>query len=154
MTKKSKLGSGGSLKSNYMSTDFLALCSDPSRLIQSPCLSFLSHTANSRWLSILYMVMYISMLLFPYISLSPHHPFYSNFFIYILEVINYLGEVPGDSDSKECRWPRFDSWVRKISGEGNGNPLQYSCQGNPWTEEPGGLQSIHGVAKSWTRLSD
>ena len=26
--------------------------SHPSRLIQSPCLSFLSHTANSRWLSI------------------------------------------------------------------------------------------------------
>ena len=25
-------------------------------------------------------------------------------------------------------------------GEGNGNPLQYSCLGNP--EEPGGLQSI------------
>ena len=26
-------------------------------------------------------------------------------------------------------------------GEGNGNPLQYSCLGNPITEEPGGLQS-------------
>ena len=26
-------------------------------------------------------------------------------------------------------------------GEGNGNALQYSCLGNPWTEEPGGLQS-------------
>ena len=26
-------------------------------------------------------------------------------------------------------------------GEGNGNPLQYSCLENPWTEEPGGLQS-------------
>ena len=24
--------------------------------------------------------------------------------------------------------------------EGNGSPLQYSCLGNPWTEEPGGLQ--------------
>ena len=24
----------------------------------------------------------------------------------------------------------------------------------PWTEEPGGLQSVHGVAKSQTRLSD
>ena len=24
-------------------------------------------------------------------------------------------------------------------GEGNGNPLQYSCRGNPWTEEPGRL---------------
>ena len=23
----------------------------------------------------------------------------------------------------------------------------------PWTEEPGRLQSVHGVAKSWTRLS-
>ena len=23
-----------------------------------------------------------------------------------------------------------------------------------WTEEPGRLQTVHGVAKSWTRLSD
>ena len=27
-------------------------------------------------------------------------------------------------------------------GEGNGNPLQYSCWGIPWTEEPGRLQSV------------
>ena len=27
-------------------------------------------------------------------------------------------------------------------GEGNGVPLQYSCLGNPMTEEPGGLQSM------------
>ena len=27
-------------------------------------------------------------------------------------------------------------------GEGNGNPLQYSCLGNPWTERPSGLQSM------------
>ena len=27
-------------------------------------------------------------------------------------------------------------------GEGNGNPLQYSCLGNPWTEETGRLQSM------------
>ena len=27
-------------------------------------------------------------------------------------------------------------------GEGRVNPLQYSCVGNPWTEEPGGLQSM------------
>ena len=36
----------------------------------------------------------------------------------------------------------FDPWVRKIPGEGNGNPLQYSCLGNPRTEKPGGLQSM------------
>ena len=35
-------------------------------------------------------------------------------------------------------------------GEGNGNPLQYSCLENPWTEEPGGLQSM-GL-QSQTRL--
>ena len=37
-------------------------------------------------------------------------------------------------------------------GEGNGNPLQYSCLENPWTEEPGKLQSMG--SQSWTRLSD
>ena len=24
----------------------------------------------------------------------------------------------------------------------------------PWTDDPGGLRTVHGVAKSWTRLSD
>ena len=38
-------------------------------------------------------------------------------------------------------------------GEGNGNPLQYSWLENPWTEEPGRLQSV-GLQKSWTRLSN
>ena len=41
----------------------------------------------------------------------------------------------------------------KLLGEGNGNPLQYSCLGNPWTEEPGWLQSM-GLQKSLTQLSD
>ena len=35
------------------------------------------------------------------------------------------------------------------SGEGNGNPLQYSCPENPI--DRGAWQAIvHGVAKSWT----
>ena len=38
-------------------------------------------------------------------------------------------------------------------GEGNGNPLQYSCLENPMN---GGAwqAAVHGVAKSWARLSD
>ena len=32
-------------------------------------------------------------------------------------------------------------WGRYPRG-GNGNPLQYSCLGNPWTEETGRLQSM------------
>ena len=38
-------------------------------------------------------------------------------------------------------------------GIGNGNSLQDSCWRIPWTEEPGGLQSM-GSQKSQTRLSD
>ena len=37
------------------------------------------------------------------------------------------------------------------SGEGNGNPLQYSCREIPM--DKGAWQAIvHGVAKSWTQL--
>ena len=37
--------------------------------------------------------------------------------------------------------------------EGNGNPLQYSCLEHP--VGGGALKAaVHGVAKSWTRLSD
>ena len=39
--------------------------------------------------------------------------------------------------------------LRRSPGKGNGNPLQYSCLGNPWTEEP----AFPGLTKSWTRLS-
>ena len=49
-----------------------------------------------------------------------------------------VGLIPGSGRSPE---------------EGNGNPLQYSCLGNPWTEEPCGLQST-GLRKNWTGLSD
>ena len=34
----------------------------------------------------------------------------------------------------------------RFPGEGNRNPLQYSCLGGPWTEEPGRLQWV-GVTK-------
>ena len=39
-------------------------------------------------------------------------------------------------------WVRSDPWIGKILGEGNGNPLLFSCWEIPWTEEPGGIQSM------------
>ena len=38
-------------------------------------------------------------------------------------------------------------------GKGNGNPLQYSCLGNP-TDRGAWRATVLGVAKSQTRLSD
>ena len=39
------------------------------------------------------------------------------------------------------------------AGEGNGNPLQYSCLANPM-DEGAWWAAVHGVAKSRTRLSN
>ena len=49
-----------------------------------------------------------------------------------------LGSIPG---------------LGRSPGEGNGNPLQYSCLENPMD---GGAwwATVHGVTKRWTRLSD
>ena len=46
-----------------------------------------------------------------------------------------------------------DNNIYLLTGEGNGNPLQYRCLENlmgrgAWEA------AVHGVAKSWTRLSD
>ena len=38
-------------------------------------------------------------------------------------------------------------------GEGNGNPLQYSCLENP-LDGRAWWAAVHGVTKSWTRLSN
>ena len=64
---------------------------------------------------------------------------------------------PGGSDGKEsaCSAGDPDSipGSGRSPGEGNGNPLQHSCLENPMD---GGAWSatVHGVAKSQTRLSD
>ena len=49
-----------------------------------------------------------------------------------------LGSIPGS---------------RRSPGEGNGNPLQYSCLENSMD---GGAwwATVHAVTKNWTRLSD
>ena len=40
-----------------------------------------------------------------------------------------------------------------LIGEGNGTPLQYSCLENPM-DRAAWWAAEHGVAKSWTRLSN
>ena len=48
-----------------------------------------------------------------------------------------LGSIPGSGRSP---------------GEGNGKPLQYSCPENPM-DRGAWWATVHGVEKSWTRLS-
>ena len=68
-----------------------------------------------------------------------------------------LGLNPGGSDSKVAAYnvgdPGSISGLGRSPGEGNGNPLQYSCLENPM--DRGALWAmVHGATKSWTWLSD
>ena len=42
---------------------------------------------------------------------------------------------------------------RRAPGEGNGNPLLYSCLGNPTDKEACGV-TVHGVIKTRTQISN
>ena len=48
---------------------------------------------------------------------------------------------------------RFDPWVGKIPlEEGMATHSSILAWRIPWTEEPGGLHTVHRVARSWTQL--
>ena len=64
---------------------------------------------------------------------------------------------PGGSEVKAsvCNVGDLDSipGSGRFPGEGNGNPLQYSCPENPM-DGVAWWATVHGVAKSRTQLSD
>ena len=65
---------------------------------------------------------------------------------------------PGGSDSKASARNAGDlgsiPGLGRLPGEGNGNPLQYSCLENPMDGGPWCRLLSHGVTKSRARLSD
>ena len=65
--------------------------------------------------------------------------------------------LPGGSDDKESACNAGDPGSIPGSGrspeEGNGNPLQYSCLGNP-KDRVAQWATVHGVAKNQTCLRD
>ena len=70
---------------------------------------------------------------------------------------HFTGAIPGSSDSKASAYNAGDPGSipgsGRSPGEGNGNPLQYSCLENP--VDGGAWQTtVHGVAKNRTQLSD
>ena len=67
-----------------------------------------------------------------------------------LQVALMVKNLPANAENlRDMGW--IPGWVGKIPGEGNGNPLQYSCLENPM--DRGTWQAtVHGVAR--VRLSD
>ena len=63
---------------------------------------------------------------------------------------------PGDSDAKESACSADQGLIPESGrspGERNGYPLQYSCLENPM-DRGACWATVHGVAKSQTRLSN
>ena len=64
---------------------------------------------------------------------------------------------PGGSDGKASAYNAGDSGSipgsQRSPGEGNGNPLQYSCLENPM-KRGAWWSTVHPVAKSQTQLSN
>ena len=62
---------------------------------------------------------------------------------------------PGSSDGKKSACsaedPGLIPGLRRSPGEGNGNPLQYSCPENSM-DRGNGQATVHGVTKNWTQL--
>ena len=71
--------------------------------------------------------------------------------VFKMKVCNILFGFPAGSVAKSP--PANAGDVGRSPGEGNGAHSSILAWEIPWTEEPGGLQSV-GLQKSWTRLSD
>ena len=74
------------------------------------------------------------------------------FWISCYSIVTRLPRWLSDKEpASQCRRPKrngFDSWVKKIPWKKAWqSTLQYSCLENPWTEEPGRLQST-----GWLRV--
>ena len=67
-----------------------------------------------------------------------------------------IGIATGKESACQCRRCKshgFDPWIEKIPGVGNGDLLQCSCLENSM-ERGAWRATVHGVTKSWTRLSN
>ena len=72
---------------------------------------------------------------------------------YLLRELGFPGGLDGKESACNIEDLALIPGLGRPSGEGNGNPLEYSCLENPMN---GGAwyTTVHGVAKCRTRLSD
>ena len=104
--------------------------------------------AEWRWGDVSVITWAHEVIYFPYF-LQPEESSFSLIFLWLI--------FPGGSDSKACAYNSGDPGSipgsGRSPGEGNDNPLQYSCLENPM-DGAAWWAAVHGVTKSRTRLND
>ena len=82
---------------------------------------------------------------------------FKTFLSFINRLLVTITGFPGGSEFKVSAWNAGDPGSipgsGRSPGEGNGNPLQYSCLENSM-DRGAWWATVYGVAKSRTRLSD
>ena len=80
--------------------------------------------------------------------------FFFSFFFSLYHIIwGFLsGSVVKNPPATAWDAGSIPGWGRS-PGKENGNPLQYSCLGNPM-DRGAWMVTVHGVEKSWTQFSD
>ena len=99
---------------------------------------------NSIKIPIIYSIFHITVIWFSEMGLEGECYYNKNW--------NHMALMLGPA-AKEAWMALKRLWLAGDCGEANGAPLQYSCLENPMD---GGAwwAAVHGVVKSWTRLSD
>ena len=72
---------------------------------------------------------------------------------FVMQALGFPGGSDGKESARNAGDPGSIPGSGKSPGEGNGNPLQYSCLGNPM-DRGTWWATVHGVTKSQTQLSD
>ena len=67
--------------------------------------------------------------------------------------MNFPGGLDGKETAHYVGDPGLIPGLGRHPGRGYGNPLQYSCLGNPM-DRGAWWAIVHGIAKNWTRLSN
>ena len=68
-------------------------------------------------------------------------------------ILGFPGGSEGKASACDVEDPVSIAGSVRSPGEGNGNPLQYTCLENPM-DRGAWWATVHGVAKSRTRLSN
>ena len=84
---------------------------------------------------------------------KPNEILYGSIFVQLVSSCGFPSGSEGKEPACNAEDPGSIPGSGRSPGEGNGNPLQYSCLENPM--DRGAWQAVvHGVAKSQTWLSD